>query len=194
MYAVVISGGKQYRVEEDQVLDVELVGEEGSSVDLVPVMLVDGKTVLATPSELQDVEVKAEILGRKIKTIRLSKGTVWIAFQDICEGPRSAKDYIEICSEFHTRFQIDVVFRILSRPLDKQILICACYFLAVGNPSSYIGVLFKDVRVAKVRPKATSTLPIPPDSHAVVSWQYTFNLCENLQWRAIEHDDDTSRL
>ena len=65
MYAVVISGGKQYKVEEDQVLDVELVGEEGSSVDLVPVMLVDGKTVLATPSELQDVEVKAEILGRK---------------------------------------------------------------------------------------------------------------------------------
>ena len=65
MYAVVITGGKQYRVEQDQVLDVELVGETGSSVDLAPVMYVDGKTVLATPSELAEVTVKAEILGQK---------------------------------------------------------------------------------------------------------------------------------
>ena len=41
MYAVVISGGKQYRVEENQILDVELVGEAGSSIDLVPVMYVE---------------------------------------------------------------------------------------------------------------------------------------------------------
>jgi len=65
MYAVVISGGKQYRVEENQILDVELVGEAGSSIDLVPVMYVEGKTVLATPNELADVKVKAEILGQK---------------------------------------------------------------------------------------------------------------------------------
>ena len=65
MYAVVITGGKQYRVEQDQVLDVGLVGETGSSVDLAPVMYVDGKTVLATPSELAEVTVKAEILGQK---------------------------------------------------------------------------------------------------------------------------------
>ena len=44
------------------------------------------------------------ILGRKIKTIKLSKGSVWMSFQEICEGPRSAKDYIEVCSEFHTVF------------------------------------------------------------------------------------------
>ena len=25
-------------------------------------------------------------------------------FKEICEGPRSAKDYIEVCSEFHTVF------------------------------------------------------------------------------------------
>ena len=65
MYAVVISGGKQYRVEENQILDVELVGEAGSSIDLVPVMYVEGKTVLATPKELADVKVKAEILCQK---------------------------------------------------------------------------------------------------------------------------------
>ena len=33
-----------------------------------------------------------QILGRKIKTIKLSKGSVDF-FKEICEGPRSAKDY-----------------------------------------------------------------------------------------------------
>ena len=49
-----------------------------------------------------------QVLGRKIKTIKLSQGSVWISFREICEGPRSANDYIEICSEFHTLFVSDV--------------------------------------------------------------------------------------
>ena len=53
MYAVVATGGKQYRVTEGQVLDVELTGEVGSEVDLPVVMVVDGDTVLATPDQLQ---------------------------------------------------------------------------------------------------------------------------------------------
>ena len=43
-----------------------------------------------------------EILGRKIKTIKKAKGCVWFNFKELCDGPRSAKDYIEICAEFHT--------------------------------------------------------------------------------------------
>ena len=50
------------------------------------------------------LEKNIEILGRKIKTIKLAKGSVWLSFKEICEGPRSAKDYIEICTEFHTVF------------------------------------------------------------------------------------------
>ena len=45
MYAVIKTGGKQYRVEKDQVIKVELLGDIGSSVDLSPVMIVDGETV-----------------------------------------------------------------------------------------------------------------------------------------------------
>ena len=45
-----------------------------------------------------------EILGRKIKTIKKAKGCVWFNFKELCDGPRSAKDYIEICTEFHTLF------------------------------------------------------------------------------------------
>ena len=57
MYAVVKTGGKQYRVEENQVLQVELLGDIGESISLTPLMLVDGKTVLAKPSELESVNV-----------------------------------------------------------------------------------------------------------------------------------------
>ena len=62
MYAVVKTGGKQYRVEENQILKVELLGDIGESISLTPLMLVDGSTVLAKPSELKNVNVNAEIL------------------------------------------------------------------------------------------------------------------------------------
>jgi large subunit ribosomal protein L21 len=62
MYAVVKAGGKQYKVEEGQRLDVELVGSDGE-LELRPVLLVDGDTVLATPSQLGKATVKAKVLG-----------------------------------------------------------------------------------------------------------------------------------
>jgi large subunit ribosomal protein L21 len=62
MYAVVATGGKQYRVEEGQKLNVERLGQPGDRVELAPVLLVDGDTVLATPSQLAGVTVSARIL------------------------------------------------------------------------------------------------------------------------------------
>jgi large subunit ribosomal protein L21 len=70
MYAVVKSGGKQYRVEEGQRLRVERLDAPDSEVQLVPVMLVDGDTVLATPDQLSGATVSArvvdEVKGPKI--------------------------------------------------------------------------------------------------------------------------------
>jgi len=63
MYAVVASGGKQYRVTEGQLLDVELAGEVGSEIDLPVIMVVDGDTVLATPDQLQGSAVRAKVIG-----------------------------------------------------------------------------------------------------------------------------------
>ena len=63
MYAVVATGGKQYRVSEGQVLDVELSGAVGSEVELPVVMVVDGDTVLATPDQLKGTVVKAKVVG-----------------------------------------------------------------------------------------------------------------------------------
>ena len=63
MYAVIRTGGKQYRVEEGETIRVELVGEVGASIDLAPVMVVDGETVLATPDQLEGASVSAEVVG-----------------------------------------------------------------------------------------------------------------------------------
>ena len=62
MYAVVKTGGKQYRVEQGQTLEVERLGEPGTEVSLDPVLLVDGDTVLATPAQLQGASVSATVL------------------------------------------------------------------------------------------------------------------------------------
>ena len=43
-----------------------------------------------------------EILGRDIPTRCWAEGIAWFEFADICDGPRSAADYIEISQLFHT--------------------------------------------------------------------------------------------
>ena len=63
MYAVISTGGKQYRVEKGERLEVELVGAEGSELELKPVLLVDGETVLATRHDLANAVVKAKVVG-----------------------------------------------------------------------------------------------------------------------------------
>ena len=44
------------------------------------------------------------IEGRDIKTQKLSVGMVWFDFADLCEGPRSQNDYIELATLYHTVF------------------------------------------------------------------------------------------
>jgi large subunit ribosomal protein L21 len=64
MYAVIQTGGKQYRVEEGERLDVErLSGSDSDEVTLTPVLLVDGESVLATPAQLSGVSVTARVVG-----------------------------------------------------------------------------------------------------------------------------------
>ena len=61
MYAVIESGGKQYRVAEGDRLDVERL--DGDEVTLRPVMVVDGDAVLATPAQLGSAAVTARVVG-----------------------------------------------------------------------------------------------------------------------------------
>jgi large subunit ribosomal protein L21 len=64
MYAVIRTGGKQYRVEAGQRLEVERLGAETEAeVELAPVLVVDGDRVLATPDALSGVSVRARVVG-----------------------------------------------------------------------------------------------------------------------------------
>ncbi len=64
MYAVIKTGGKQYKVQEGQVLDVERLGADPeASVELQPILLVDGESVLATPDQLAGASVTAKVVG-----------------------------------------------------------------------------------------------------------------------------------
>jgi large subunit ribosomal protein L21 len=72
MYAVIRSGGKQYRVEPGQRLEVERLGvEPDGEVSLQPVLVVDGDRVLAGRAQLAGATVTArvvdEVRGGKIR-------------------------------------------------------------------------------------------------------------------------------
>jgi large subunit ribosomal protein L21 len=74
MYAIVKTGGKQYRVEEGQTLLVErLPAEEGASVELAPLLVVDGADVL-DGDDLAGVVVQATIVaherGPKLRVVK----------------------------------------------------------------------------------------------------------------------------
>ena len=45
---------------------------------------------------------RLEIEGRFLRTRELADGVVWFDFAEICDGPRSQNDYIEIARQFHT--------------------------------------------------------------------------------------------
>ncbi|MBW3615976.1 MAG: 50S ribosomal protein L21 [Actinobacteria bacterium] len=63
MYAVIKTGGKQYRVTEGERLDVERVTPEGEEVSFTPVLVVDGDTVLASAGDLAGASVAARVVG-----------------------------------------------------------------------------------------------------------------------------------
>lgn len=51
----------------------------------------------ARPEENVDLEV----LGRTFRARRVAEDVVWFDFAELCGGPRSANDYIELAREFH---------------------------------------------------------------------------------------------
>jgi large subunit ribosomal protein L21 len=74
MYAIVKTGGKQYRVEQGQWLLIErLPVDEGANVSLEPLLYVDGDTV-ADGDDLSKVSVEAKVLaherGPKLRVVK----------------------------------------------------------------------------------------------------------------------------
>jgi large subunit ribosomal protein L21 len=66
MYAIVKTGGKQYRVEQGQSLLVErLPVPEGDSLTLDPLLFVDGSKVVDQVEGLSSVTVEARVVGHE---------------------------------------------------------------------------------------------------------------------------------
>jgi large subunit ribosomal protein L21 len=65
VYAIVRCGGRQEKVALDDVLTVDKLAdeEEGSSVTLPALLVVDGDTVISDPAELTGYKVTAEVVG-----------------------------------------------------------------------------------------------------------------------------------
>ncbi len=75
VYAIVKAGGRQEKVSVGDVVVVDKVSEEiGSSIELQPLMLVDGDAITVDAAKLGKVTVKAEIVdatkGPKISIIK----------------------------------------------------------------------------------------------------------------------------
>jgi cell division protein ZapE len=61
----------------------------------------------ASPGESGEARI-LDVLGREVRTRRCAKGVAWFDFTEICDGPRSQNDYIEIARWYQTVIISDV--------------------------------------------------------------------------------------
>ena len=79
MYAVIATGGKQYRVEKDDVIDIERInGEVGTELTFDEVLLVgEGADIKCGTPVLEAAAVKAEIVdqfrGKKLTVFKMKR-------------------------------------------------------------------------------------------------------------------------
>ena len=75
MYAIVKTGGKQYKVAVGDVVEVEkLEGEPGAPISLIPVLIVDGSDVTTDAAALGTATVTGKVVEQsKGPKIRIHK-------------------------------------------------------------------------------------------------------------------------
>jgi cell division protein ZapE len=59
-------------------------------------------TFAAVAGEPGQADGTLTIEHRRVRTVRQSDDVAWFSFHDLCEGPRSQDDYMELASWFHT--------------------------------------------------------------------------------------------
>jgi large subunit ribosomal protein L21 len=73
MQAIIASGGKQYMVKKDDVLEVELLGD-AKKFEFDALMTIDGDTIKVGAPLVEGVKVAAEVVeetkGEKIKVLK----------------------------------------------------------------------------------------------------------------------------
>jgi cell division protein ZapE len=71
-------------------------------------------------AECPDENPMLHIEAREIKARRRAGGVVWFDFKDICGGPRSQNDYLEIATQFHTVLLSDVPYMPVRRAAEAR--------------------------------------------------------------------------
>ncbi|MGV3522756.1 MAG: 50S ribosomal protein L21 [Candidatus Sericytochromatia bacterium] len=72
MYAIIESGGKQYKAEQGRWLDLELLyAEEGSTVQFPVLMVVDGDKTTTGQPRLESAAVTGKVLREEVKGKKL---------------------------------------------------------------------------------------------------------------------------
>lgn len=61
-------------------------------------------------AEVADEDPVLHIEAREIRARRKAGGVVWFNFRELCGGPRSQNDYLEIATQFHTVLLSDVPY------------------------------------------------------------------------------------
>jgi len=90
-----VDAGVDYRLRAMQALDLYIT-PLGDSAD----RLLDA--AFTQIAEIADEEPLLCIEARTIPARRRAGGVVWFDFDQLCGGPRSHNDYLEIASQFHT--------------------------------------------------------------------------------------------
>jgi large subunit ribosomal protein L21 len=98
MYAVIRAGGRQFKVANGDVIEVDRIGtaSEGDEVTFRPVLIVDDSSIKSRPAELEGLAVKAKVVGHhrgvKIRVFNYHSKTGWKK----TKGHRSELTKVEI--------------------------------------------------------------------------------------------------
>ena len=74
MQAVISSGSKQYIVEPGQTLEIDLLSDDLKTIELEPLLIIDGDKITVGTPTVAGVMVKADVIemvkGEKIKVLK----------------------------------------------------------------------------------------------------------------------------
>ena len=74
MYAIIATGGKQYRVSEGDTIYIEKLDKEAGEEVVFPVLMLSGETILVGSPFVEGAEVKGKVVrhgkGEKIRILK----------------------------------------------------------------------------------------------------------------------------
>jgi cell division protein ZapE len=92
-----ISAGQDYRLECLSNTELYLHPIDSTTDQELTRYFVD----LAPDQRIMETDVVLTILDRELRVKRMAEDVVWFEFEELCGGPRSAFDYVEIAKLFH---------------------------------------------------------------------------------------------